>query len=104
MSNLLLYGTTTDVAAAKEAGVRICLAPDWSPSGTKSPLHELKVADLWDQEILGDIFNDYEMVKMVTINPAKSMKWDQHVGTIEAGKAADLAIIDIDVSFRKYIS
>ena len=94
LSNLLLYGTTTDVASAKDAGVRISIAPDWSPSGSKSPLHELKVADLWDDEMLGDIFNDYEMVKMVTINPAKSMKWDAHVGTIEAGKAADLVVID----------
>ncbi|HIF45849.1 MAG TPA: hypothetical protein EYQ73_03520 [Candidatus Poseidoniales archaeon] len=94
LSNLLLYGTTTDVAAAKAAGVRINIAPDWSPSGSKSPLHELKVADLWDDEILGDIFSDYEMVQMVTSNPAKSMKWDQFVGTIEAGKAADLVVLD----------
>ena len=94
LSNLLLYGTTTDVAAAKAAGVRINIAPDWAPSGSKSPLHELKVADLWDDEILGDIFSDYEMVQMVTSNPAKSMKWDQFVGTIEAGKAADLVVID----------
>ena len=94
LSNLLLYGTTTDVAAAKDAGVRISIAPDWSPSGSKSPLHELKVADLWDDEILGDIFNDYEMVKMVTSNPAKAMKWDQYVGTIEVGKAADLVVLD----------
>jgi len=94
LSNLLLYGTTTDVESAKQAGVRISLAPDWSPSGSKSPLHELKVADLWDEEILGDIFNDYEMVQMVTSNPAKAMKWDSYVGTIEVGKAADLVVID----------
>ncbi|MEL0101508.1 MAG: amidohydrolase family protein, partial [Euryarchaeota archaeon] len=94
LSNLLLYGTTTDVAAAKDAGVRISIAPDWAPSGSKSPLHELKVADLWDDEMLGDIFNDYEMVQMVTSNPAKAMKWDQFVGTIEVGKAADLVVLD----------
>ena len=94
LSNLLLYGTTTDVAAAKDAGVRISIAPDWAPSGSKSPLHELKVADLWDDEMLGDIFNDYEMVQMVTSNPAKAMKWDEFVGTIEVGKAADLVVLD----------
>ena len=65
LSNLLLYGTTTDVATAKESGVHITLSPDWAPSGSKSPLHELKVADLWDDEMLGDIFTDYELVEMV---------------------------------------
>ena len=36
LSNLLLYGDTTDVVAADQAGVRISLAPDWGPSGSKN--------------------------------------------------------------------
>ena len=93
-SNLLLYGQTTDVAAAKDAGLTISLAPDWSPSGTKSPLHELKTADMWDEKILGDIFTDYEMVQMVTSNAADSMNWGDKIGRIAPGMAADFAIID----------
>ncbi|MDP7394383.1 MAG: amidohydrolase family protein [Candidatus Poseidonia sp.] len=94
LSNLLLYGQTADIAAAKAAGVHITLAPDWAPSGSKSPLHELKVADLWDDEMLGDIFTDYEMVKMVTSGAASATNWDREVGTIEAGKVADLVVVD----------
>ena len=94
LSNLLLYGQTADVAAAKAAGVHITLAPDWAPSGSKSPLHELKVADLWDDEMLGDIFTDYEMVEMVTSGAALATNWQNEVGTLEAGKAADLVVID----------
>ena len=94
LSNLLLYGQTADVAAAKAAGVHITLAPDWAPSGSKSPLHELKVADLWDDEMLGDIFTDYEMVEMVTSGAALATNWHNEVGTLEAGKAADLVVID----------
>ena len=45
-SNLWLYGATTDVAAARARGLRLCLGSDWAPSGTKSLLGELKVADL----------------------------------------------------------
>lgn len=93
-SNLLLYGDTTDVKAAKEAGLVISLAPDWSPSGTKSPLHELKTADLWNKQILDNTFNDYELVQMVTSNPAYQMKWQDKVGKIKPGLAADFAIID----------
>ena len=43
-SNLWLYGKTTDVATAQSNGMRICLGADWSPSGSKSLLGELKVA------------------------------------------------------------
>jgi 5-methylthioadenosine/S-adenosylhomocysteine deaminase len=94
LSNLLLYGQTADVAAAKQAGVRIALAPDWAPSGSKSTLHELKVADLWDDEILGDVFSDYELVQMVTVNAAAATGWSNDVGTLTPGTAADLVVID----------
>jgi len=94
LSNLLLYGQTTDIAAAKAAGVHLALAPDWAPSGSKSPLHELKVADLWDDEMLGDIFTDYELVKMVTSGAAQATNWQNDVGTLTPGTAADLVIVD----------
>ena len=94
LSNLLLYGQTADVAAAKAAGVHITLAPDWAPSGSKSPLHELKVADLWDDEMLGDIFTDYEMVEMVTSGAALATNWHNEVGTIAPGMVADLVVVD----------
>ncbi|HIA40268.1 MAG TPA: hypothetical protein EYN88_05275, partial [Candidatus Poseidoniales archaeon] len=93
-SNLLLYGDTAKVDLAKQAGVRITLAPDWSPSGTKSPLHELKVADLWDEDMLGDVFSNYEMVQMVTSNAVDAMHWEADVGRISPGLAADFVIID----------
>ena len=70
------------------------LAPDWAPSGSKSPLHELKVADLWDDEMLGDIFTDYELVSMVTDGAARATNWDTEVGTLEPGKVADLVVVD----------
>ena len=44
LSNLLLYGATADIRAAVNAGVRIGIGSDWSPSGSKNLLGELKVA------------------------------------------------------------
>ena len=52
LSNLLLYGATARVDAAKRAGVRIGLGSDWSPSGSKNLLGELKVAWLYSQHML----------------------------------------------------
>ncbi len=96
-SNLLLYGDTTDVVTAKAEGVTISLAPDWSPSGTKSPLHELKTADWLNENRFDNVFSDYELVQMVTSNPADGMNWGENVGRIKAGLHADLMVVD---SFR----
>ena len=94
LSNLLLYGNTTDVRAADNAGVKISLAPDWGPSGSKSSLHELKVADLWNREVMNDYFTNYELAEMVTSNPAAAAKWDPFVGKVKSGLVADLVVID----------
>ena len=94
ISNLLLYGNTTNVRAADAAGVPISLAPDWGPSGSKNNLHELKVADLWNKEVMDSYFTDYEMAQMVTSNPAKAAKWDSFVGQLKSGMYADLVVID----------
>ena len=55
-SNLWLYHDTTKVDHAAEHGLRICLGADWSPSGSKSLLGELKVADLWNRHHLANAF------------------------------------------------
>lgn len=44
LSNLLLYGRTSRVEAARAASVKIGLGSDWSPTGSKNLLGELKVA------------------------------------------------------------
>ncbi len=94
LSNLLLYGDTTDVVAADQAGVRISLAPDWGPSGSKNVLHEMKVADMWNTNNLNSYFSDYDLATMVTKNPALANNWDDSVGTINAGLYADLVVLD----------
>ena len=94
LSNLLLYGDTTDVVAAHQAGVSISISPDWGPSGSKNNLHELKVADMWNSNNLNGYFSDYELVEMVTSNPADATGWAPFVGRIKADLYADLVVID----------
>lgn len=57
LSNLLLYGATARVDEARRAGVRIGLGSDWSPSGSKNLLGELKVAWLYSQHLLDGRFS-----------------------------------------------
>lgn len=93
-SNLLLYGDTADVKAAWEEGVCVGLAPDWSPSGPKNTLGSLKVADQWNINKLDGFFSDFNLIEMVTTNPAKMCGWESKVGKIKEGYYADLLVID----------
>ena len=45
LSNLLLYGETTDVYDAIAEEVLVSLGTDWTPSGSRTLLQELKIAD-----------------------------------------------------------
>jgi hypothetical protein len=92
LSNLLLYGQTADVQAAKQAGVPIALGADWSPSGSKNLLCELKVAHLVS-EALGGVFTLPELLAMATIDAARILNWDGALGSLEAGKRADLIVV-----------
>jgi cytosine/adenosine deaminase-related metal-dependent hydrolase len=104
LSNLLLYGATTDVYDALAARVPVSLGTDWSPTGSGTLLDELKIADitLRDRRLLGtfrqevpalasDTALDQALIDMVTRNPAQALHWP--VGSIEPGKHADLLII-----------
>jgi cytosine/adenosine deaminase-related metal-dependent hydrolase len=93
LSNLLLYGGTSKIAAAKAAGVRMGIGSDWSPSGSKNLLGELKVARLVSQA-QGGVFSDREIVSMATRQAAAILQWDKVLGTLETGKRADLLVIE----------
>lgn len=91
-SNFLLYGKTADVAGMKARGIRIGLGSDWSPSGSKNLLGELKVARLVSAE-LGGVFTDKELVSMATREAAKILCWQNSLGSLEPGKRADYLVI-----------
>lgn len=93
-SNLWLYGDTTDVLAARRAGLRVCLGSDWTPSGTRNVLGELKVAATWNKRSLGGALDDADLVETVTGNPGDTLAkaWGVQVGRLVPGALADIAV------------
>jgi 5-methylthioadenosine/S-adenosylhomocysteine deaminase len=105
------------VYEALAAGVLVSLGTDWTPSGSRNLLGELKVADIAlrdpirlgrsrflvpELSVEGKHGRDAEeaecaldrlLVDMVTRNPAKTLRWQNEVGSIEAGKVADIFVI-----------
>jgi 5-methylthioadenosine/S-adenosylhomocysteine deaminase len=91
-SNFNLYGGTADVATAERAGVKIALAPDWSPSGSDGLLQELKYASVWNDGQYPKLFTDAELVQMATTIPAQLAGLSDKIGSIKPGYSADLLV------------
>ncbi len=91
-SNLWLYRATTDVLAARAAGVRVCLGADWSPSGSKNLLGELKVAHLWNRDHLGGKLSAKEICAMATSNPADAVNWSDKIGRLKKNLHGDVLV------------
>ncbi|MBA2669597.1 MAG: amidohydrolase family protein [Gemmatimonadetes bacterium] len=94
LSNLLLYGETTDIPAALAVGVIVALGSDWSPSGSKNLLGELKVADGVDRTRFGNVISDTMLVQMVTRNPAFVLGLDDKIGQLRPGLYGDIAVFE----------
>lgn len=93
LGNLRLYGQTTNIQAAHAAGLRLCLGSEWAPSGSKNLLTDLKVADQYNQHVLGGLLSDRELVEMVTANPAAAIGWKEKAGRLSPGAAADMVVV-----------
>ncbi len=91
-SNLWLYRATTDVATAHAKGLNICLGSDWSPSGSKNLLGELKVADLWNRTHMDRTFTPEQLCAMATRNPADGLAWSDRIGRLRTGLRADVLV------------
>ena len=92
-SNLLLYGRTLDLQALTEAGVLFSLGCDWSPTGSKNLLEELKVAR-FEARRQGAALDDKALVAAVTRQPAEVLGWGTEVGSLVEGAFADLLVVE----------
>jgi cytosine/adenosine deaminase-related metal-dependent hydrolase len=92
-SNMLLYGQTLDLAAVKKSGVTMALGCDWSPTGSRNQLEELKVAR-WCLEQQKADYTSEDLVRAASTDAAAVTDWQQYVGTITPGAFADLLVID----------
>lgn len=92
-SNMLLYGQTLDLKALKESGVTFSIGCDWSPTGSKNLLEELKVARYVVGK-QGASFSARDLVRAVTANAARVVGWHKYLGVLRSGAFADLLVIE----------
>ena len=92
-SNMHIFQKTTPVKKLLDAGVNVCLGTDSSLSGSFNILEEARTAaEIYRNENDTELAPS-EILKMVTINPARAFRLDSMLGTIGNGKKADLVIM-----------
>jgi cytosine/adenosine deaminase-related metal-dependent hydrolase len=92
-SNGLLYGATVEFGALFSAGSSWGLGCDWSPSGTKNLLGEIKVALLAAADAGVDL-SYRALAEAVTIGAARIAGWGHAVGKVSPDYYADLLVLE----------
>ncbi len=91
------YRHTADVLTARNLGVPVALAPDWSITGGANQLSELQCADELNARFFGGALSDQELVAMVTRRPAEMIGLASdartRIGGLVAGAQADFIVV-----------
>ena len=98
-SNLKLASGFCPVAALMEAGVNVALGTDGAAANNDlDMLGEAQTAALLAKGVAGDAkaVNAFQALEMMTINGARALGLEDRLGSIEAGKQADLVALDLD--------
>lgn len=91
-TNIALYGHTAPVTMYDWQGVLLGLGTDWTPSGSINMQRELACAAYLNDVHYGGHFTNHELWLMATTWNAMALGVSDAVGTLMAGKIADIAI------------
>ena len=97
-SNLKLASGFCPVQTLVKAGVNVALGTDGAASNNNlDMLEEMRIAALLAKGVSGEAtaIPAHTALRMATLNGAKALGIEAHTGSLVAGKAADMAAIDL---------
>jgi len=97
VSNLKLGSGVSPVPKLQKTGVIVALGTDSSCSNNSADMFEvMKISALLHKGVSRKptLLPAEKVLQMATIDGAKALLWEKNIGSIEAGKDADLVIID----------
>ena len=97
-SNMKLGSGFARIRRAMELGVNVALGTDGCASNDNLDMfEEMHLASLVHKGLASDptVLQPWDVVEMATLNGAKALGMESETGSIEVGKSADLAIVDL---------
>lgn len=98
-SNLKLASGFAKVDKMMELGVKVALGTDGASSNNNlNMMEEMHMASLLGKAVSNDpkALDAYQTLEMATVNGAKSIGMGDELGSLENGKLADIAILDMN--------
>ncbi len=101
-SNLKLGSGIANIPMYLGKGISVSLGADGAPCNNNlSPFYEMRLAALIQKPIHGATSMDAKTVfKLATIEGAKALHLQNEIGSIEVGKKADLALLDLNTNLH----
>ena len=97
-SNLKLASGIAPIKALLDAGVNVGIGTDGAASNNRlDMLAETRLAALLQKGVSGDAaaLPVHQALEMATLSAATALGWENEIGSIVAGKAADLVAVDL---------
>lgn len=97
-SNLKLASGFCPVQRLLDQGINVALGTDGAASNNDLDLlGEMKTAALLAKAVAGqaDALNAHSALRMATLNGAKALGLEEHIGSLEVGKSADITAIEL---------
>jgi 5-methylthioadenosine/S-adenosylhomocysteine deaminase len=97
VSNLKLGSGIAPIKAMLDAGVNVGVGTDGAASNNRLDMFaEVRLASLLQKGITGDAaaLPAHQALEMATLNAAKALGWDNEIGSLLPGKAADMVALD----------
>lgn len=102
-SNLKLASGIADITHMSQMGINLGLGADGAPcNNTLDMFHEMRLASLIHKPANGPTaMNARQIFRMATIDGARAVGMENEIGSLEPGKKADLAILNLN-HFHSY--
>ena len=99
VSNMKLSSGAAPVAKMLACGLNVGLGTDGASSNNSLDMFKEMAAAAFLSKLSTmepTSLPAYEVLKMATVGSAKALHWDKEIGTLEAGKKADLILLDLN--------
>lgn len=99
LSNLKMASGIADVIKMTQAGIKVTLGTDGPVSGNDlTPWFTMRLAAILQKTLHQDprVLPAEQVLGLMTRSAAESLGFGQHIGSLEAGKDADVLLIDCD--------
>lgn len=93
VSNMFMFNVTANIPEMLRVGANVALGTDSCATGALHLMGEMAAAKKISQEWSFGAISDRDFLNMVTINAARAFLIDDKLGSLEAGKLADVLVL-----------